>query len=209
MMPMRSPRMMRAEKSAMTGAAPKVVRDVLRFEHQLAGRRGILHADLHLPDALAPLAALDAQLLERAHPALVARAPRLHALANPHLFLRQLLVEQRGMLGLDFERRALLQNVVIVVAGPDAQLAAIEFHDPRRQAAHEGAVVADEQQRAVEVEHHVLEPGDGIDIQMIRRLIQQQEVGRRDQRAAQHHAPPPAAGQARSSARRDRAAGAR
>ncbi len=104
-----------------------------RFEHQLAGRRRILRSNLHLPDALAPFAALDAQLLERAHPALVARAPRLHALANPNLFLGQLLVEQRRMLGLDFERRSLLQNVIVIVARPDSQLSPIEFHDPRRQ----------------------------------------------------------------------------
>ncbi len=67
--------------------------DVDRLEHQLAGRRRILRPNLHLPDALAPFGALDAQLFERAYPAFVARAPRLHTLANPNLFLSQLLVE--------------------------------------------------------------------------------------------------------------------
>ncbi len=55
--------------------------------------------------------------------------------------------------------------------------------------------MADEQQRAVEVQHHVFEPRDGIDIQMIGRLVQQQEVGLRDQCASEHHPPPPAARQ--------------
>src|ERR1700694_971739 len=91
-----------------------------RFEHQLAGRRRILSPDFHLPDALTPFAALYAQLFERTYPALVARAPCLHALANPNLFLGQLLVEQGGMLALDFERRTLLHDVVVIVARPDA-----------------------------------------------------------------------------------------
>ena len=94
----------------MTRRRAEVERHVARLEHQLAGRRRILHRELDLPDPLAPLAALDAQLLERAHPALVARAPRLHALADPGLLLRELLVEQRRMLGFDLERRALLQQ---------------------------------------------------------------------------------------------------
>src|SRR5258706_3600957 len=169
--------------------------DVDGLEHQLAGRRRILGSTRRLSDALAPFAALYAQLFERAHSALVARAPRLHALANPNLLLRQLLVEQGGVFGLDLERRALLQYVVVIAARPLAQLSPIEFHDPRRQSAHEGAIVADEQQCAVEVQHHVFEPRDGFDIQMIGRFIQQQEVGLRDQCAAQHHPAPPAARQ--------------
>ena len=119
--------------------------DAGRLEHQLARRRSVLHPDLHLSQAFAPLAALDAQLLERAHPSLVARAARFDSPANPNFLLSELLVEQGGVLGLDLERRALLQHVVVVVAGPGAQDSPIEFDDPRRQTAHERAVVADEQ----------------------------------------------------------------
>ena len=86
-------------------------------------------------------------------------------------------------------------HVVVVAARPRAQLPAIEFDDARRQAAHESAIVADEQQRAGEIQHHVFEPGDGLDVQMIGRLIQQQKIRRGHQRAAEHHAPPPAARQ--------------
>jgi hypothetical protein len=84
------------------------MRDMLRLEHQFAGRRGVLRTQLHRADALAPLAPLDSQLLECAYPALVAGSPRLHALADPHLFLRQFLVEQGRVLGLDLEGCAFL-----------------------------------------------------------------------------------------------------
>ena len=116
-------------------------------------------------------------------------------LPDPHLLLRELLVEQGGVLRLGLERGALLQHVVVVVSGPLPQLSAIQVHDAGREAADERAVVAHEQQRARELEHHILEPGDGLDVQMIGRLVEQQEVGLRDERASEHDAPPPAARQ--------------
>jgi hypothetical protein len=167
--------------------------DMSRLEHEFSRRRRILRSNLHLADALAPFAALYAQLFERAHPAFVARAPCLHALANPRFFLGQFLVEQRRVPGLDLERSLLLHDIVVITARPNTELPSIEFHDARRQAAHEGAIVADEQQRAAKVLHHLFEPGDGIDVQMIGRLVQQQQIRLGDQCAAQHHAPPPSA----------------
>ena len=131
-----------------------------------------MRAQLHTADTLTPLSALDSQLLQGAHSALVARAPRFHALANPHLLLGEFLVEQRRMLGLDFERRALLQDIVVIAAGPDTQLAAVELDDFGGQSAYECAIVADEEQGPGIVQHHVFEPGNRLDIQMIRRLIQ-------------------------------------
>ena len=142
---------MRAEKSAITADPAEVEPDVARLEHQLSRRRGVLRLEIDLPRTLAPLAALDAQLLERPHSALVARAARLDALADPRLLLGELLVEQGGVLGLDVERRALLEHVVVVAARPALQPAAIELHDARRQAPHERAIVADEEQRAGEI----------------------------------------------------------
>ena len=76
------------------------------------------------------------------------------------------------MLGLDLEGRTLLYDIVIVAAGPNPQLSAVEFDDFGGQAAHEGAVMADEEQSPCIVDHHVLEPGNGFDVQMIGRLIQ-------------------------------------
>ena len=73
----------------------------------------------------------DAQLLERADPAFVASAARFDTLADPRLFLSEFLVEQGRMLGLDVERGALLEHVVVVAAGPAREVAAIELHDAR------------------------------------------------------------------------------
>ena len=74
----------------------------------------------------------------------------------------------------DFESRGLLQHVIIVAARPGTQLPPVEFDDPGGEAPHEGAIVAHEQERAGKRQHHVLEPDDGLDVQMIGGLIEQQ-----------------------------------
>src|SRR5580692_120672 len=103
------------------------MRDVLRLEHQFAGGRGVLRPYFDIADALAALAPLYPQLLECAHPALVAGSPRFHALADPDLLLGQLLVEQGRMLGFILQRGTLQQDVVVVAARPDPQLSAIKL----------------------------------------------------------------------------------
>ena len=53
----------------------------------------------------------------------------------------------------------------------------------------------DEDQRAAVIREKVLEPGDGVDVEMIGRLVEQQHIGFGDQRACQQHPPPPTARQ--------------
>ena len=195
MMPIRSPRMMRAEKSAMMGAAPK---------SNLTCRA----SNTSLPDGAASWT-LKSTCPMRSRRSLRSRRSCLRARTRPSLRVRRastpwrihasscasFLSNSAACFASTSSAARFSQHVVIVVAGPLPQLSAIEFDDARRKTAHEGAVVADEQQSAFEVDHHVLEPGDRLDIEMVRGLIQQQQVRRRDERPAEHHAPAPAAGQ--------------
>ena len=59
----------------------------------------------------------------------------------------------------------------------------------------ERAVVGDEQQRAGEIAQVVLEPPDRVDVEVVGRLVEQQQIRLRDQRLAEQRAPAPAAGQ--------------
>ena len=113
------------------GTVAEIEPHLARLEHELPRRRRVLRLEIDLPEPLAALAALRAQLLEGADPAFVAGAARFDALADPRLFLSELLVEQGRMLGLDVERGALLEHVVVVAAGPAHEVAAIELHDAR------------------------------------------------------------------------------
>ncbi len=84
---------------------------------------------------------------QRAHAAFIAGAARLDALADPHFFLGQALVEQLIGAGFIRQLRRFLRGVVAVVAGPAGEVAAIQVNDARGHAIDEAAVVADEQQR--------------------------------------------------------------
>ena len=59
----------------------------------------------------------------------------------------------------------------------------------------EGAVVRHEHDGAGVVGEERLQPRDGVDVEVVGRLVEQQQIGLRDQRPRQQHAPPPAARQ--------------
>ena len=107
---------MRAREIANDRAAVELDAQVLGLEHQRAGLGGGVLLEFDAAGALAPRAPLRAQLVQGAYPALVAGAPRLHALADPDFLLRQLLVEQRLLLRLGRKLLRLDARVVVVVA---------------------------------------------------------------------------------------------
>ena len=109
----------------------------------------------------------------------------LDALPDPDFFLRQDLVEA------GVEQRLVLQLVNLgggeggEVAGIVAQRAAVEFDDAVGDVVEKGAVVGDQQQRALEILQQLFQPGDRIQIQVVGGLVEQQHIGLGHQRAAQ------------------------
>src|SRR5690606_34290008 len=73
--------------------AVKALADAGQFGNQPARPPAGIHGQPAVADALAPCGALGTQPLQPPHPALVARAPRLYALAYPRLLLRPEFVE--------------------------------------------------------------------------------------------------------------------
>ena len=76
-----------------------------------------------------------------------------------------------------------------VVAGPVVEPAAVELDDPGGQPLEEDPVVGDEDERAAVAEQEVLEPADRLDVEVVGRLVEQQDVGLGDERPGQQHAP--------------------
>ncbi len=74
-------------------------------------------------------------------------------------------------------------------------MSAVELDDAGRQPLEERAVVGHEQHRAGVLGQERLEPLDGVDVEVVGGLVEQQHVGGGDQRPRQQHAPPPAARQ--------------
>ena len=77
----------------------------------------------------------------------------------------------------DRERFVLAPQIRRVVAGPRCQRTAIELDDARGEALEEGPIVRDEHDGTAVVGEEVLEPSNGVDVEMIGRLVEQQQSG--------------------------------
>ena len=75
-----------------------------------------------------------------------------------------------------------------VVARPACEPAAVEFQDAGRHFAEQGPIVRDEQQRAAIAQQEILQPADGVDVEVVGRLVQQEEVRAADHGLGQQHA---------------------
>ena len=177
------------EKSRTIDRSPKANEISSTFATSAPLRCPCLNFELGGAGFLAPLAALDAHLLECSHAAFVARAAGLDALAKPDLFLRQFLVEQCVLLFLGGQCRFLANQERIVVARPVEQPAAVEFENARGHGSQKRAVVRHEHERRRPAEQKVFQPADRVDIEMVRWLVEQQHIGLADERASQEHAP--------------------
>ena len=165
----------------------EAMRDALGFDHQPARSLGLL--ELHL-DGSRPVAALAADLphgQQRADAALIAGPPGLDLAADPDLFLGQPLVEQCPLDGLGLQGCLLADQERVVVAGPARQQAAVDLDDPRGQLAKEHAIVRHHQKRAREAEKEFFQPGDGVQVEVVRRLVQQEHVRLGGQGPGQEH----------------------
>ena len=82
-----------------------------------------------------------------------------------------------------------------VVALPGNAAAAIELQDPAGDVVEEVAVVGDGHDGAGVVVQEALEPGHRFGVEVVGRLVEQQQVGLLQQQPAQRHAPALAAGE--------------
>ena len=121
--------------------------------------------------------------------ALVAGPAGLDPLADPGLLLGQLLVEEGVLAGLGRQELLLALEEGGVVAGPVEEAAPVELDDPGGQPAQEHPVVGDEDQRAPVAQEEVLQPADRLDVEVVGRLVEQEDVGLVDEGPGQQDAP--------------------
>ena len=178
----------------LISSAPLIaLREVLGLQHHAAKPRA--RGDLDLRAAHLVAARLLGELLISRNTRLALGLPRLRARPDPLQLARH-----GALLGLVLAallRRALgllLQPARIIALVRDA-LAAIEFQRPTRDAVEEVAVVGDEDHAAGIVFEVMLQPVGGLGVEMVGRLVEQQDVRPRQQQLRQRHAPPLAAGQ--------------
>ena len=89
-----------------------------------------------------------------------------------------------------------LQFEVGVAAAVFVELAVLDMDDAIHHGIEEVAVVRNEHQRALIALEPLLQPDDGVEIQVVGRFIQQQQIGAAEQRLGQVQAHTPATGEA-------------
>ncbi len=162
--------------------------DVLQFGNQATALLALVHAHADLPQALAALRPSDPQVLQTLDPAGAARAPRLDAFTDPGFLLREELVELCGLFGFVLQPAGLAHQVFGEVAGKAHQPATVEFEDAAGDGVEEGAVVGDHHHGAGEVADQTLQPEDAVDVEVVGRLVEQQQIRLTDQRPRQRDA---------------------
>ena len=117
--------------------------------------------------------------------------------ANPFQFALQRLLAGAGLLFLHSQPGFLLLQPRRVVAFPGNAAAAIEFQNPLGDVVEKIAIVRHGDDRAGILGQMPLQPIDAFGIEMVGRLVEQQQVGLFQQHLAQRHAAPLAAGELR------------
>ena len=177
--------------------------EVLGLQHHAAKPGAGWDLDLRAAHLVAP--GLLGQLLISRDTRLALGLPRLGARPDPLQLARH-----GALLGLVLAallRRALgllLEPARIIALVRDA-LAAIELQRPTRDPVEEVAVVGDEDHAARIVFEVMLQPIGGLGVEMVGRLVEQQDVGPRKEQLRQRHAAPLAARQVLHAGMRRRA----
>ena len=153
----------------------EALRDVLRLDDDVPEPRAGGDVDLH-PVEL-DVAILGEQALVGAEPRLGFRVAGPGRRPDPLELSRQSAAARRLLLLLRREPRLLLLEPGRVVALERDAPAAVELEDPAGHVVEEVAVVRDRHHRALVVVEEALQPGDGLGVEMVGRLVQEQQVG--------------------------------
>ena len=149
--------------------------DVLSLDHADTGAFGF--ADFHLRRAshITHVAALGAQDFKGLHPGVGLSSTGAGAAAGPGFFLTEFLVEGGPLTFFRHEELFLADKVGVVVAGPAHEFTAVELDDAVGHTTEEGAVVRDEEKRDFFSEQKLLHPEDRIEVEVIGRLVEEEQ----------------------------------
>ena len=173
-------------------------RETLDHEHVATRARRL--QELEAEGAATPVGRIHAVRLEL----LDLLDPRLRLLRLRGLVAEALdeALEALELLGLPGGRLGLVNRAGRLLATPDVpragevdRLPALDLEHGGRHRFEEPAIVGDEDHRRVERLQHLLEPLERLDVEVVRRLVEQQQVGLRGERASERGAGQLAAGE--------------
>ena len=177
----------------MRSVSPKPFGDVIGLDDDVAKPGTRRDGDLRLAGLVARR--LGQQIVIGANARLRLRLARLGARPDPVELARQRALARLVLLALDLEPLVLLLEPGGIAAVIGDARAAIELERPFGDVVEEIAVVGDHDHGAGIVAQMMLEPGHAFRVEMVGRLVEQQDVGLGEQQLAQRHAALLAAGQ--------------
>ena len=166
---------------------------MMGLEHLVAQTRAHRDADVG-PVELLACAGLGLHLLVASQTGLVLGLTGLGRAAHPLELGLHALGELGVAVALCLDTGGLGLQIRGVVALVGIKVTAVDLADPLGNVIQEVAIVCDGKHRALVVVQEVLEPQDRLGIQVVRGLVEQQQVGSLEQQLAQGHATALAAG---------------
>ena len=167
--------------------------DVLGLDDEVAEPRAGRDVDLDALDL--EVRVVGEHLLVGRHARLRLRLPRARAHAHPLELAGERAPARRLGLLLDREPRLLLLEPRRVVALERQPLAAVELEDPAGDVVEEVAIVGDRHHGALVVLEEALQPGDRLGVEVVRRLVEEQQVGGGEEQPAERDPAALAAGE--------------
>lgn len=162
--------------------------NVFNVHYFLSAVGNVLNAQVYLPYFVAPRLTDFPKLQEFPNAPLVACSARLYALSKPRLLLRELFVEN-GLVALaGGEKVVAAAHKIVESAIEGYEFSPVHFDNPIGKISQKSSVVRNEYQSFSASFQKFFEPQNGIDIEMVCRLVEQQDIRIRGELAAQKRA---------------------
>ena len=158
---------------------------MLGLDHELARARARRDDDLGLVGGA--LAALGEERLVGADAGLALGLARARALADPLELAGKLALAPGLLFPLELEALLLLLEPGRVVALERDAAPAVELEDPAGGVVEEIAVVGDRDHGPVVLGEEALEPGDRLRVEMVGRLVEEEQIGVPEEEPAERH----------------------
>ena len=155
--------------------------DVFKFRHQLAGFVTTRQPKINFAELLTTRRACRTQSFQALDAPHRASSPCFHAFAYPDFLLRQQFIGARIGQRFFVQLKFLALLIGEKTAWVTTQFAPIQFHYPRRYRIKESSIVSDHHRCASMAFEQFFQPHNAVNVQMISRLIEQEQIRRGDQ----------------------------